>query len=37
VIQDRVELLGGTFEIDSSVGQGSRVTFFVPSAATGAD
>jgi signal transduction histidine kinase len=31
VIRERVEMLGGFFEIDSSPGQGCRVSFQVPS------
>jgi two-component system sensor histidine kinase DegS len=30
LIRDRVEMLGGTFEVDSVVGKGTRVTFTVP-------
>jgi len=30
LIRDRVEMLGGTFEIDSSPGQGARITFQIP-------
>jgi len=30
LIRERVEMLGGTLEIDSAVGQGSRVGFQVP-------
>jgi two-component system sensor histidine kinase DegS len=30
LIRDRSELLGGSFEIDSAVGKGTRVTFSVP-------
>jgi signal transduction histidine kinase len=30
LIQDRVEMLGGFFDIDSSPGQGCRVSFTVP-------
>lgn len=30
LIRERVELLGGYFEIDSAVGKGSRITFQVP-------
>jgi two-component system sensor histidine kinase DegS len=29
-IRDRVEMLGGTFELDSVVGKGTRVTFTIP-------
>ena len=32
LIQDRVEMLGGNFDIDSSSGKGTRVTFSVPAA-----
>jgi two-component system sensor histidine kinase DegS len=32
VIQDRVEMLGGTFEIDNVAGQGTRISFQVPAA-----
>jgi two-component system sensor histidine kinase DegS len=31
VIRDRVEMVGGSFEIDSIIGQGTRVTFELPS------
>lgn len=30
LIRDRAEMLGGSFDIDSSAGKGSRVTFSVP-------
>jgi len=30
LIRDRVEMLGGTFELDSVIGKGTRVTFTVP-------
>jgi len=30
LIQERVEMLGGNFEIDSAVGRGARITFSVP-------
>ena len=30
LIKDRAEMLGGSFDIDSSAGKGSRVTFSVP-------
>ncbi|HEY5731768.1 MAG TPA: ATP-binding protein [Anaerolineales bacterium] len=30
LIRERAEMLGGTFEVDSSVGRGTRVTFAVP-------
>ncbi len=30
LIRDRVEMLGGSFDIDSSVGKGTRVSFSVP-------
>lgn len=30
LIRDRVEMLGGTFELDSVVGKGTRVTFTIP-------
>jgi len=30
LIRDRVEMLGGTFELDSVTGKGTRVTFTVP-------
>lgn len=33
LIQERVEMLGGYYEIDSVVGRGTRVTFQVPAAA----
>lgn len=32
LIRDRVEMLGGSFDIDSSVGKGARVVFSVPAA-----
>ncbi len=32
LIKDRVEMLGGTFDVDSSAGKGTRVTFSVPAA-----
>jgi two-component system sensor histidine kinase DegS len=30
VIKDRVEMIGGTFEVDSVIGKGTRITFSVP-------
>jgi signal transduction histidine kinase len=30
LIKERAEMLGGTFEIDSAVGKGTRVGFSVP-------
>lgn len=30
LIRDRVEMLGGTFNIDSAVGQGARINFEIP-------
>jgi len=30
LIKERVEMLGGTFEMDSSVGKGTRIMFTVP-------
>lgn len=30
LIKDRVEMLGGKFEIDSTIGKGTRITFSVP-------
>ncbi len=30
LIRDRVEMLGGSFELDSSIGKGTRVTFVIP-------
>ena len=30
LIRDRVEILGGTFDIDSSIGRGSRITLIIP-------
>ena len=30
LIRDRAEMLGGSFDIDSSAGKGSRVSFSVP-------
>ena len=32
LIKDRVDMLGGTFEVDSSAGKGTRVVFSVPAA-----
>ena len=32
LIRDRVEMLSGSFDIDSSVGKGTRVSFSVPAA-----
>ncbi|MEW6717751.1 MAG: ATP-binding protein [Chloroflexota bacterium] len=34
LIRERVQMLGGTFDIDSKVGKGSRVIFQLPSAKT---
>lgn len=34
LIRDRVEMLGGSLEIDSVVGQGTRITFQVPASTT---
>jgi two-component system sensor histidine kinase DegS len=34
LIRDRVEMLGGTFEIDSMIGKGTRITFAIPAAST---
>lgn len=34
LIRERVEMLGGTFEIDSAIGKGTRVMFNVPAAST---
>jgi two-component system sensor histidine kinase DegS len=36
LIQDRVELLGGTFDISSLIGSGTSVTFVVPARGTSA-
>jgi len=33
LIRDRVEMLGGTFELDSMLGKGTRITFSIPAAA----
>lgn len=33
LIRDRVEILGGTFEIDSTIGKGSRITLAIPAKA----
>jgi len=33
LIRDRVEMLGGTFELDSTVGKGSRITLAIPAKA----
>lgn len=30
LIRDRVEMLGGTFELDSTIGKGSRITLSIP-------
>jgi two-component system sensor histidine kinase DegS len=30
LIRDRVEMLGGSFELDSNMGKGTRVTFVIP-------
>ncbi len=30
LIRDRVEMLGGTFELDSVIGKGTRITFVIP-------
>lgn len=30
LIRDRVEMLGGSFELDSSIGKGTRITFSIP-------
>jgi two-component system sensor histidine kinase DegS len=30
LIRDRVEMLGGTFDLDTTVGKGTRVTFAIP-------
>ncbi|HEY3310474.1 MAG TPA: sensor histidine kinase [Anaerolineales bacterium] len=30
LIRDRVEILGGTFELDSTIGKGSRITLAIP-------
>lgn len=30
LIRERAEMLGGSFEIDSSIGKGTRITFTVP-------
>jgi len=32
IIKDRVDMLGGTFDADSSTGKGARITFSVPAA-----
>jgi signal transduction histidine kinase len=32
LIRDRVEMLGGSFEIDSVIGKGTRVIFTIPAA-----
>jgi two-component system sensor histidine kinase DegS len=32
IIKDRVEMLGGSFEVDSSAGKGTRINFSVPAA-----
>jgi two-component system sensor histidine kinase DegS len=33
LIRDRVEMLGGTFELDSTIGKGSRITLAIPAKA----
>jgi signal transduction histidine kinase len=30
LIRERAEMLGGNFELDSSIGKGTRVSFAVP-------
>jgi signal transduction histidine kinase len=30
LIRDRVEMLGGTFDLDSTIGKGTKVTFSIP-------
>ena len=30
LIRERAEMLGGSFEMDSAIGKGSRISFFVP-------
>jgi two-component system sensor histidine kinase DegS len=37
VIRDRVEMMGGYIDIDSIVGQGTRITFQIPAAKSGND
>ena len=32
VIKERIEMLGGYFEINSVIGQGTRITYQVPAA-----
>ncbi len=32
LIHDRVDMLGGTFELDSVIGKGTRITFTIPAA-----
>ena len=34
IIRDRVEMLGGSFEMDSAVGRGTRVVFTIPAASS---
>ena len=34
IIRDRVEMLGGSFEMDSAVGRGTRIVFSIPAAAS---
>lgn len=34
LIKDRLEMLGGTLEVDSVIGQGSRITFQIPARKT---
>jgi signal transduction histidine kinase len=33
LIRERAEMLGGTFEVDSAIGRGTRVVFAVPARA----
>jgi two-component system sensor histidine kinase DegS len=32
IIRDRVEMLGGTFDLDTAIGRGTRVVFTIPAA-----
>jgi two-component system sensor histidine kinase DegS len=37
VIKERVDILGGEFNIDTAIGQGTRIGFTIPLAAEGQD
>lgn len=34
IIRERVEMLGGTFDMDSNIGQGTRIAFHIPATKT---